>query len=499
MKKFKLAVAIIIGLISNVAFSQQSNNKLLNVPFVNYSTSVHAVEEESFSSPAQSPSLALLALNPGYAIDGVQNVGEFIQLTKLTPGPLPLAGYALRYTNKSGNKSDLFIFPEGSQMVGNTLTLRLASSPEASQADLTYTKTLALDAGPLELIYQEEVIDSVCWTGKDNCLQKFLNKDGSRTTIVQDLGTKVFAHESDYIPAYDPETPNYLPPPSAPTEEDSDPIEPHGRGLEFTEILTYYDSDKSDQFIELYNTTDESMNLAGCSIKYKTKTLPLSGTLESSAYLAYHPDITLTKNPSSSNSYEIIDTTGDVLDTLILPHGQKKSTSYAEFGRTEAGSKNWLTTYSPTPGEANNFQQYRSCPEGKIINEETGNCVKAASISEIKECPAGKYRNPLTGRCKSLEEDSDVAPCKEGYERNPETNRCRKIRNNDGTTYPLLPQTAAEKSTFIAGIAIAAVLLVGAIYIILQYRPEISRFVKKHLHLLKPHEHKHILNKKTKQ
>ena len=468
MKKFQIVLVLALTL-SNV----------LNVPFVN-ATEGTQVEAEAFSDPTQSQDITIKAFNPGYTIDGIQNVGEFIELTKLTEAPISLTGYALRYTTKSGNSSSLFIFPEGSMMVGSSLLLRLASSPEASQADLTYTKTLALEAGPLELLYQDEVLDSICWTGGDSCLHKFINKSGSRTSIVQDLGTGEYAHDLDYVPVYDAENPGYQPPATA-ADEDTDPVEPRCRGLEFSEILTYFSDDATEQFIELYNTSDEAIDMLGCTIKYKNKTFSLTGSIEPGAYFAYRPEVTLTKNPSTSNTYELVDTTGDVLDTLILPHGQKKSTAYAQFGYLDTGAENWLTTYSPTPGAENNFQQYRSCPEGKVINEATGNCIKAATIAETKECPAGKYRNPLTGRCKSIEEDSGLTPCKEGYERNPETNRCRKIRNNDGTSYPLVPTTAAEKTSFIAGLAIAAVLAVGAAYIILQYRPEISRFLKSHI------------------
>ncbi|MBR3323272.1 lamin tail domain-containing protein [Candidatus Saccharibacteria bacterium] len=472
MKKFQIGLVIVSYLICN----------LLNaLVYVNgYSDSSSPSDSDTFSkTDYPGATLAIKAVNPGYSIEGIQNVGEFIELVKLADdsSPLPLDGYTLRYTTKSGNTSDLYVFPEGSRMVGTNLLLRLASSPEASQADLTYTKTLALDAGPLELVYNSEVKDSVCWTGSDLCYSKFLNKSGSRTMLVQDLGTKTFAHVpvENYQPTYDPQQPSYLPP--VVSTDDEEAPEPKCRDLEFSEILTYYDEDKSEQFIELYNNSEDTINMSGCTVKYKSKFFSLDSIIESGGYYIYRPDIALTKNPTTSNNYELIDITGDVIDTLILPHGQKKSTSYAQFGYYN-DAENWLATYSPTPGGPNNYQQYRSCPEGKVINESTGNCVKAATIAEVKECPAGKYRNPLTGRCKSIEEDGVLAPCKEGYERNPDTGRCRKIRNNDGASYPLVPTTATEKTSFIAGLAIASVLLVGIVYIVLQYRPEISRFFK---------------------
>ena len=446
-----------------------------------------ATEVDDSFSEGQSRAITLQALNPGYTIDGVQNVGEFIELKKLVDGPVSLTGYALRYTNATGNRSNLYVFPEGSAMIGDTLLLRLASSPEADQSDLTYTTTLALAAGPLELVYQDEVIDTACWTGKAECLPKFVNKDGQRTSLVKDEELGVFAHQQAYLPRFSLESPGYQAPPSSSAEEEL--VAPKCRGLEFSEFFTYYESSATEQFIELYNSTDESMSLDGCSIKYKNKTLPLGGSLEPGAYYVYPPDFTLTKNPSTSNTYEIIDATGDVVDSLVLPKGQKKSASFAYFGLLDTGGEEWLITFARTPGEENVYQQFRSCSEGKVINPDTGNCVKAATIKELTDCPAGKYRNPTTGRCKSYESET-TKECKEGYERNPETGRCRKIKNNDGADYPLVPKTASEKTTFVALFAVIAVVLAGIAYTIYQYRRELGKFICRLLRPLRRHRHR---------
>lgn len=457
----------------------------LSTPLISVTTAQISAEplateadDEAFSE-SQSRAITLQALNPGYTIDGVQNVGEFIELKNSSASPVPLSGYALRYTNATGNRSNLYIFPEGSTMVGSTLLLRLASSPESNESDLTYTTTLALAAGPLELVYEDEVIDSACWTGKAECLPKFVNKDGQRTSLVKDEETGVFAHKQDYLPRYNPESPGYRAPESSSPEEE--PVAPQCRGLEFSELYTYYESESSEQFIELYNSSDEPMMLDGCAIRYKNKIMPLGGHLDANSYYVYLPDFALTKNPSSSNSYELVDTTGDIIDALALPKGQKKSASYAHFGAGDNGEE-WRITYARTPGEENVYQQFRSCLEGKIINPDTGNCVKAATIKEITDCPAGKYRNPTTGRCKSYETET-TKECKEGYERNPETGRCRKIRNNDGADYPLVPKTASEKTTFVAFFAVLAVILAGIAYIIYQYRRELGQLLKKLLKL----------------
>ncbi len=437
--------------------------------------------------------LMLWAINPGYTVDGSRDVGEFIELHRTTDSPISLAGYSLRYINSSGASSTLADFIEGSTLAGETLLLRLARSSAPGQSDLTYMTTLAMSNGRIELLHDGEIIDSVCWSNKDDCLPNF--KSAKPTSLVRNLETGQFIHISDYEPSFSPDSPSLILPeiPDDPSDEPEisektptlTPSERCGR-LEFSEILSYYDEDKSEQFIELHNPTDQTINLSACEIRYKKKNHTLSGSLAPDQYYAYYPNksdpaFSVTKNPNTSNTIDLIGKDETLVDTLSYNHGQKKATSYARF-YDENGEEFWQTTYSPTPGSANILQEFRSCPEGKIINIATGNCVKVTGASgTTKACPEGQYRNPLTGRCKKVESDSKgPKPCAKGYERNPETNRCRKIKKtNEGTEYPLVPKTYANKSTFIAAGIIILLVLVGVGYIILQFRHEIVRVGRK--------------------
>lgn len=170
------------------------------------------------------------------------------------------------------------------------------------------------------------------------------------------------------------------------------------------------------------------------------------------------------------------------MDILVYSNGQKKSTSYAKFIAAD-GSESWDLTYNVTPGDTNIYQEFRTCPAGKVINPATGNCIKVTTTANsiTSECPAGKYRNPLTGRCKNIESTTtELKSCAEGYERNPETNRCRKIKaENDGAGYALVPTTYSSKSTFVAFGIVVLLVSLGAIYIILQFRHEIVRATRK--------------------
>lgn len=393
------------------------------------------------------PEIYIRAINPGYTVDGVSNVGEMIEIGRVmnSDESLSLTGLTIGYTNSSGNESVLVEFPENSWMVGERILLRLASSPGHELASVLYTKTLAAKAGPLTLKRGEEVIDSVCWTGKGECHKDF--KTANPTTLVRNLETGLFEHVKDYEPEFVAE--NY--------REDvveEEPVPSQCKGLVFSEVLTYYENLKSEQFVEVYNSTAEQIRLDGCKLKYKNKFYELSGVMRPEEYKAnYFENISLTKNPTNKNEIELIDANDETIDKLEIPNGQRKGTSYALIGFNADGSELWRVTYAPTPGEANNYQEYKTCEAGKVVNPETGNCVKVTEAA--------------------------VKICKEGYRLNEETGRCVKIKENTGADYAVKTEEFEEKSSFVAMYAVLGVVAVGVIYIIYEFRGEILKFWRK--------------------
>ena len=413
------------------------------------------------------PELYIKAINPGYATDG--NVGEFIELGKSPSlSSLSLAGFVLSYTNSSGNSVILYEFPEGSWMTGESILLRLASSSGSELANLTYAKTLALKAGPLMITSGETIIDSVCWNGKDGCQTEF--KSSKPTTLVRDTETNEFSHQEIYEPTFrankyqivsEPE-PELMSPttaepePALITKLKPEPLStPHCKGLEFSEIYTYYESDQSEQFIEFFNPTKEPVTLDGCNIKYKSRFYPLNGVvMPESYYVRELPDFTLTKNPIRSNLIEVIDEDNSVATSLTYFAGQKKATSYAKIG------EEYKTTYNITPGSENVYQKFRNCEEGKVINEKTGNCIKntvanTTATTSTKTCPEGKYLNPLTGRCKNIQE-------------------------NTGAEYPMaVSDNESKTSNFIALYAVLIIIVLALVLILFEFRFEIKKLFDK--------------------
>ena len=432
-------------------------------------------EDETMQEDAKTPALYIKAVNPGYKIDGVNNVGEMIEIARVknSDAPILLAGTAVGYTNSSGNYTILYEFPENSWMAGESILLRLASSPGSELAAVNYSKTLAMNAG-ITLSVDGAVMDEVCWTGKGECYKAF--SSSKPTTLVRDLETGEFEHVFMYEPVYDEKA--YYVEQSEEVAKDEEKKVSRCKGLQFSEILSYYEASKAEQFVEFYNAGSERMELDGCKLRYKNKKYVLEGGLEAEGYKAYYPTaFSLTKNPVSSNKLELIDADETVLDTMEYPNGQRKGTAYAFLGHDSGGGEIWKTTYAPTPGAPNNYQEFKTCEAGKVINKATGNCVKVTSVSE-KLCKEGYYLNVLTGRCKKNTTKAEKT-CKEGYYLNPETNRCRKIKENKGADYGLEPESQPEEASFVALYAVLGVVGVGAIYMGYEFRHEIAKLWRK--------------------
>ena len=510
------------------------------------------------------PEIYINAINPGYTIDGISNVGEMIELGRSkSDTPISLAGAAIGYTTSSGNYSIIFEFPEQASMTGEKLLLRLASSPQSELAAMTYTKTLAFKAG-LTLLIDDEIVDEVCWNGKAGCYRGF--DSANPTALVRDLVTGEFIHMSDYEPVFE-EGSLYIE--AVEGDEEGEPSGGDGDGggnigdgedgssggddgsggeledggtedeegsersdvdtvcptLSFTEILSYYVESNTEQFVEIYNDSDEEVSLDGCWILYKKKEYELSGVVGAKGYFVYHPDgFRLTKNPTRENTIGLVDAKGTIIDEMVYYNGQRKGVAYALV--KDEDEAEWMQTYLATPGAENIYQQFRSCEEGKVINELTGNCVKEqvevikicpegyflneatgrckkeqvliektckegyylnestgrcrkiATETAVKICNEGYYLNPLTGRCKKIVVEEEKT-CKEGYYLNPLTGRCKKNKENTGATYEIASPSGEEKSSFVALYAVLGVVGVGVIYIIYEYRKGIGRFLRK--------------------
>ncbi len=435
-----------------------------------------------FCAAEADPPLVFSAINAGYKDDASSQNFDFIELKKTVADPLDLSDYKIVYYNSNDNEGGSLSF-ENLALVEDRLVLGYAKSPQYQELPEKYLYTfsssgLASTAGRLVLMLGEDIADEICW-GKTVCeksLPKFATKaEDNNSALICD-------NDEDYcLEKYYPEPTGEALIELAETDSADEPEpepEPEApkvscAGLRITEVLGYYNENSAEQFVEIFNPTAESISLEGCRLNYK-KDYPLTGTIAANEYVAVW-GILLTKNPTKDQQLALLDDDG-IVDVVNYPHGQKKSASLARF------EDEWRVTYAPTPAAENIYQEFRSCPEGKIINPETGNCKNLPVAKVAKTCEAGYYLNPATGRCKK-NEVAATKECPEGYERNPETNRCRKVYKNTAQEYPVEPVKEGSYDNPRIFIAVGALVLLGVVavaYIIWQFREELRKFIFVH-------------------
>lgn len=514
-RKILLRKLLILGLCAACVFFQ-------NVRALEFLTEEESEEvgtgleaEAGLEAKTKSLPLRIFAVNAGFkASDGRQSY-DFIELENTSGGNLALMDYRIIYTNSTGTTQKPISFAENVLLASERLLLLAKGSVESGGTDgnaLLFdfgSAGLASTAGKIELWLGEEKQEELCW-GKalcDNSFQKFDTSEAANRSIVRCEGaecTDVFVLEK-YYPELSKNRLEYI--------EEEKVEEPACAVLRFSEIYTYYSDSVAEQFIEFYNPLDEAVSLDRCLVKAARKNLTLSGVVSGKGYYVFrNTELSMTKNPQTASTLMLIGESGEVFNSLSYPHGQKRGAVYALF--FENGEEVWRISYRATPGRENIFQEFRSCPEGSIINPLTGNCIKdLEAVEKIVVCPEGKYLNPMTGRCKKIEETKtseckegyyrnpltgrckkiasnavkELTACAEGYERNPETNRCRKIRPNMGADYPVNPDegTYYNPKVFVAGVALAGLLVVGAGFALFQFKGEIAMAGRRVLRVLR--------------
>ena len=190
-------------------------------------------------------------------------------------------------------------------------------------------------------------------------------------------------------------------------------------------VISELAANVTDQFIELYNQTNESLDISGCLLQTNrgnaTYALP-DVVLAAGAYEpVYIVDTDLTLTKTTSGTVYLLSSDGKLEADSSMYSNLAKETSWALVDGV------WKQTYEITAGKANRYVKYPACDEGYWRNEETGRCNKIAEPAVLADCGEGRERNPATGRCRNIATGSTLAPCKEGQYRSEETNRCRSI------------------------------------------------------------------------
>lgn len=270
-------------------------------------------------------------------------------------------------------------------------------------------------------------------------------------------------------------------------------------GVKLSEIGANLD----EQFVEIVNTSNQAVNLAGCQLmtnRSTTKFFELGEELlePGSFYVIKISDTSLNLTKTTTGAVYLYASDGELEIDSVKYANLVKDTSWSII------DSEWVQTYAVTPGQPNIFQEYPSCQYGYYRNIETGRCNKVSVAATLAPCAAGYYRNELTNRCRKIAAASILTPCKEGQERNPETNRCRKIATTASTLKPcadgyernaetnrcrkIVSTTAGQfavepgspSSTGSHMLLAAAGVLAATVGILLfQYRMELGQFVRR--------------------
>lgn len=222
--------------------------------------------------------------------------------------------------------------------------------------------------------------------------------------------------------------------PGRPCPQAAEPTKPPCSGVVLSEILPNpAGADAGKEFIEIYNPTNASVQLEGCSILVggKTYDLPADALLEAKTYKAFYDSETKLTLPNSAGGSVTL-MTADTEETVDYPVNMKDNIAWALV------DDKWQETNNPTPNVANEQSKQDTpavvgmggglapCPEGKYRHPETKRCRNNETANGLTPCREGQERNPATNRCRSIAANSrELTPCKEGQERNPDTNRCR--------------------------------------------------------------------------
>jgi hypothetical protein len=213
-------------------------------------------------------------------------------------------------------------------------------------------------------------------------------------------------------------------------------------GLVINEILPNPAGvDTDNEYIELYNPTNDYISLNGCKLQTTASTkVFVFNEIEVAPYeYIYFKDTNtgLTLPNSAGGTVYLISATNQEISTINYPGNMQDDAAWANFDNT------WQQTFTPTPGLKNILQVLKPCPEGQVRNPETNRCISATPTvvaTALEPCPAGQERNPATNRCRLVTASvATLTPCKPGQIRNPETNRCKNVSEAFTTLTPCKP------------------------------------------------------------
>ena len=262
--------------------------------------------------------------------------------------------------------------------------------------------------------------------------------------------------------------------------------------LLITELLPdAIDSDVGQEFIELYNPAETSLDLSNYVLWFgpaldKSVGFPEGSIIPGLSYATFTNANMAFSLLNTASEVQVRTAEGDIVTDSLGYQDPVEGKSWSLIDEV------WQYTY-PTPGAQNVLgagipepskevaSSLQSCAANQYRSPETNRCrLASTSNSTVTPCKDNQYRSEETNRCRNIASTSDVpAPCKEGQERNPETNRCRTVVAMTKADYAVLGTETKGKSNVYVWFAVAGVLLLAIAYSIWEWRFEIHKIIKR--------------------
>ncbi len=408
---------------------------------------------------ADSPSILITEIQTGYTdSQGVDNPRqEYIEIANISTAAINLTGWRIEYLSAANTGPGATYLVDtisgqisagGHGMWEHDGYYPIAPDSVFGSGDTSATGILAKSGGHVRIMNGTTMVDCVAWgsaaviAGCDKVSavaspgytlqRRLINGTYSKANGVANLSPATPQGNNIYnVSAIAP----VIPPAVNPVQTTS---QPECSNLQLSEVLANPAGDDTiGEFIELYNPSDQTQSLHGCSLSIasgKQYAFVEAATIAAHEYKSF---------PYSTTALQLGNSGGVVTLTTI---SGSSSTTYPAVGDDESWSLiagSWMITKALTPSAANLFSQVavvvaatatastvtpeEVCPEGKFRNPDTGRCKNIEVPMVAAVCGADQERNPSTGRCRKMPVVAAATTCPAGQEKNPETNRCRKI------------------------------------------------------------------------
>jgi hypothetical protein len=353
-----------------------------------------AMADDSAAGPTSTTHIVISELETGTSASAGQ---EFVELYNPTAASVALSGWTLEYKAATSTDTASNWVKHGtlSGTIGPYGFYLVAPKSYLALADADWSATLAGSGGNLRLKDGSgTVVDQLGYGASANAAEggapalapaadQSLERLPGRLDELGGNGVDTDNNAADFILRNDPQPQSTLSLPELPGADDSDmaigpltdpsatasddssatppavstdgaPTPQDYAPLDITELLvnpmTPF-TDAHDEFIELYNPTDSSIDLAGYTLRAGSKfhsyyVLP-DITLASGGYVALYSSQTKVAMPNDGGAVEVLDPTGMVVDVTppygAAPEGQ----TWARF------DDGWHWTLQLTPDQPN--------------------------------------------------------------------------------------------------------------------------------------------------